>query len=1239
MNYKQSDYDLLLVTRSKLRIRYRDAKGKEPIICSDEALKNLAIRKPFFKKELAYIPGLGTEFMNTYGDEFMKVLRKINNDNMEVNTLNAEHINILKKYEARLINLNRRNRLLCTNTIKSKYGFDLYEAQDASKIEDFILRKNDTNKVTLLSYTSKNNPVIKDISRRLRTLLRETNKDIKENGTNDLYIGYPFIEGKIVKEDFIIRAPLVLFPVKIKETSTKIEMLIDDKRDVKFNSNLFLAFMGFNNVSNIEIPEMTLEKIEPFNFINQVADFYKPTGLKFERVLDIFGMFQNYSYEMANELVKPNEFRLMNNAILGDFPFFSSSIQSDIKRLINQKYVTNIVYDLLIDTDTVDVLDNSNSSVNENYTFNEDEHCYINSLDYAQEGVLAKVANNDRLVIQGPPGTGKSQTITSIVTDVVSKGKNVLVVSQKRAALEVIHNRLGELSKYAVMVTDLQDKQGFYNQVASAIMCKEKNSFDETTYKDISSKVKFFLSEAEDIRKALINNVSDPDKTDMTYVFEMNHDNFITKEKDKEYEKYFEFSNKFHNQTLESLKFEDYVNFYKVFNEGHNLELFKEYIEYKLDSGWFVSLKKDLPAKELAKLQQEVTVFVNKSEELQKTHGLFKKWRLRRGLKKALQNIMAQFFVKSVDYDYFVTIAPKLLEGLPKYRDICVAYAAIHNFDHNTIMYGNMLFMIAKHYKVDLTTANKYYFDYLAYTYINVFEANNSYVYGLMKNYNELVASIKVTNNKKMEMGKAKFVDYMNTLMTWNSCYESKYNEVKHFKDSTKQPSIAKVFEKYDFELLSNIRIWLMTPEVVSEVLPFKAGLFDYVIFDEASQLYVEKGIPSIYRGKNVIIAGDNKQLRPSSFGFTKIDDDDEEDLAVSLDEESLLDLARFKYPQTMLNYHYRSLYGELINFSNFAFYDAKLNIAPNIEECNIPPIETLKVENGVWDKRANKEEALRVVALIKDLLNNRKHNETIGVITFNSTQMNLIQDMLENECSNDNEFNLLLNKEYNRIEDGEDKSIFIKNIENVQGDERDIIIFSIGYAKDPKGKIIHNYGWLNQSGGENRLNVAITRAKRKIYIVYSLDPILLNVDGLKNNGPKIFKKYLEYAEAVSKGDKELARSILTSFTNGNNRYDVYNNTALNLQQVLKQKGIESELNVGVGTYFIDLAIKKDNKYILGIEFDDAFSRFENAREREIHRRRFLESKGWNIMRLFGANYWRYHEDIIENIIKYVEKK
>jgi superfamily I DNA and/or RNA helicase len=183
------------------------------------------------------------------------------------------------------------------------------------------------------------------------------------------------------------------------------------------------------------------------------------------------------------------------------------------------------------------------------------------------------------------------------------------------------------------------------------------------------------------------------------------------------------------------------------------------------------------------------------------------------------------------------------------------------------------------------------------------------------------------------------------------------------------------------------------------------------------------------------------------------------------------------------LNYHYRSRYDELINFSNYAFYNGRLQVSPNLiklESSEKKPIERI-MDKGTWVDRKNKEEAQKVVDLIDKILKERKENETVGIITFNIQQKDLIDDMLEERAMKDESFANLYNAEINRTDGNEDVSLFVKNIENVQGDERDIIIFSTAYAKNEKGRISVNFGSLSAEGGENRLNVAVSRA-RSIY-------------------------------------------------------------------------------------------------------------------------------------------------------------
>jgi superfamily I DNA and/or RNA helicase/very-short-patch-repair endonuclease len=444
--------------------------------------------------------------------------------------------------------------------------------------------------------------------------------------------------------------------------------------------------------------------------------------------------------------------------------------------------------------------------------------------------------------------------------------------------------------------------------------------------------------------------------------------------------------------------------------------------------------------------------------------------------------------------------------------------------------------------------------------------------------------------------------------------------------------SVNKFINKFDFEMFKSVKIWLLTPEVVSEIIPLQKGVFDLVVFDEASQMYVERGVPSVFRAKKVVIAGDHKQLRPSSLGAgrTEMDLDDlgeDEEVNSALEEESLLDLARFKYRDIMLNFHYRSQYEELIAFSNYAFYKGNLRVSPNAVDPELPPIEVHQMEDARWEKRANRSEAVYIVELLRKFFKERKHQETVGIITFNSSQRDLIDDLIDEACVQDVEFADLIRTETGRRKDGEDIGLFVKNIESVQGDERDVIIFSIGYAKNEAGKLVRNFGWLNQRGGENRLNVAISRAKKKIHVVTSFHPSELQVDDMKNDGPRILKKYLEYSFAVSERNSHAARQILLSFGNQNgSEFSVSDEYTLSQQvrSALEELGYQVESNVGIGGYSIDLAVRKNGKYLLGIECDGRlYERSKSARDRDYHRQKYLEARGWKIYRLWSSRWWK----------------
>lgn len=309
---------------------------------------------------------------------------------------------------------------------------------------------------------------------------------------------------------------------------------------------------------------------------------------------------------------------------------------------------------------------------------------------------------------------------------------------------------------------------------------------------------------------------------------------------------------------------------------------------------------------------------------------------------------------------------------------------------------------------------------------------------------------------------------------------------------------IRKVISEFADELFTLLPCWMCSPESASAIFPMRET-FDLVIFDEASQCFAERGIPTMYRGKQIVVTGDSMQLQPNDLYRVRWDEDDDDTPELAID--SLLDLTNHYLPEVSLAGHYRSKSLELIDFSNEHFYGGKLRLLPDYEYVNKtdPAIDFIHID-GIWQDGLNEIEAHQVVDLTLEQLKKNPDKE-IGIVTFNYKQQGFITDLLEEQAI---EKKLAL-----------PENLFVKNIENVQGDERDIIIFSITYAPDNKGKVKLQFGSLNAEGGENRLNVAVTRAREKVIVVSSLMPQQMNTDETKNEGPKLLKKYLEYAWEV----------------------------------------------------------------------------------------------------------------------------
>ncbi|MDE6787290.1 MAG: DNA2/NAM7 family helicase, partial [Muribaculaceae bacterium] len=273
----------------------------------------------------------------------------------------------------------------------------------------------------------------------------------------------------------------------------------------------------------------------------------------------------------------------------------------------------------------------------------------------------------------------------------------------------------------------------------------------------------------------------------------------------------------------------------------------------------------------------------------------------------------------------------------------------------------------------------------------------------------------------------------------------------------------------------------LMSPLSVAQYLDMKSDLFDIVIFDEASQMETSDAVGTIARGRSLVVVGDPLQLPPTRFFMTQTSTG--EDIEESEDSDSILeDCIAIGMKSHYLSRHYRSHHESLIAFSNSQFYDNRLLTFPSHNDSQRKV--SLFDPNGIYDygkTRTNRIEAEAVVKHVIDLLEKSPAAPSIGIVAFSKAQSNLIEDILNAK--------LQRNKALQKKLDEAEEALFVKNLENVQGDERDIIIFSIGYGPDKNGNVSLNFGPLNQSGGERRLNVAVSRAREEMIIFSSLLP------------------------------------------------------------------------------------------------------------------------------------------------------
>lgn len=488
--------------------------------------------------------------------------------------------------------------------------------------------------------------------------------------------------------------------------------------------------------------------------------------------------------------------------------------------------------------------------------------------------------------------------------------------------------------------------------------------------------------------------------------------------------------------------------------------------------------------------------------------------------------------------------------------------------------------------------------------------------------FNELIHQFKKLDEEFMELTKQEMYYQLTSQLpsAEESVQVSKELNIlrRAISSNGRGISIRSLFDQIPTILSRICPCMLMSPISVAQYISAEYKPFDIVVFDEASQLPTCKAVGVLARGKNAVIVGDPNQMPPTSFFAGNMIDEDNLDIE---DLDSILDdCLALGMPSLHLKWHYRSRHESLIAFSNQEFYENSMLTFPSVNDREKKV--TLQKVDGFFDRkkgRVNEAEAEAILAEIRRRYEEESHREeSVGVVTFNISQQTLIEDRLQAEFSKDPDFEKWANE-------GEDR-LFVKNLENVQGDERDVILFSVAFGPDEEGKLSLNFGPLNKEGGWKRLNVAVTRARKEMVVFTTMTSEMIDLKRTKSKGVESLKNFLEYAGKGRLSDNR-------SEGKGHRKQGILDQ----LCKALDNAGYTYQRTIGHSKFKMDLAVvdpENSEKYLLGILLDgDSYRQASNTKDREVAQKSVLNGLGWKLHRIWTMDWWDNKEKEINKIL------
>lgn len=1092
-------------------------------------------------------------------------------------------------WERKLLDLTLRNVML--NLKQSKVVVPIGE-RDTATVVDYVK----TGRLAELVGTpgKDNNDQLKELYRAARTAL-------EENGTNSLYVSLGTLRWYDIDDPCPHIAPLLFIPVSIvrkKAMTYEVRMREDDA------------------IINVTLIEMLHQM---FGITFEGLESLPENEDGFPDWKRVFGKFRIHVDEINKLQPTDRKWELPVQSYIGIFSFTKFLMWHDIhyhpdvverhrvlRGLIDNRYQPNTN---VVAKDAASIEMDSLSEL-------------MLPVDYDSSQLEAVYAAHagQTFVLHGPPGTGKSQTITNIISNALYSGKKVLFVAEKKAALDVVRSRLNSvgLEPYCLELhSNKTDKRSFFGQVnASGIFnlgdrLNRDECADEYTYTAhiLANAQKYLHDFCEAMHSEreygqslylYINNLLACGYNQLALSYsDIKH---LTPAKIKELcaeYRSLDFVTEilgYHPGTS------PLVGLYPRENTSGNQNSVTEALEKMPDS--------------IARARKKATSFINR---------LFRKWPAEAFLHEDIlwEKLHLLAWIdkdKCENIDTFEKYVTKWGEAVSELR------RWYHFSEKAAVIVEYNLPKALEYYlsgaKGDHTADSIYgsYFRTLAYHAID----NDNRLRGFSgRLFEDKLDRYRTTVNEFQGLGKAELLRKLGRQIdnaVLNPEQERQLSVLlRRMQTNGRGVALRKVIEDSSDVLGMLFPCMLMSPLSVAQYLKMTPDQFDIVIFDEASQLETPDAVGAIARGRTLIVVGDTLQLPPTRFFMTQTSTGEE--VEESEDSNSIIeDCIALGIPSRYLSRHYRSRHESLIAFSNTHFYGNRLMTFPsrNDQEKKVYFTDP----GGVYDygkTRTNLIEAEAVVKRILEIADQAEVAPSIGVVAFSKAQSTLIEDILNAK--------LQRNKALQAKLDNASEPLFVKNLENVQGDERDIIIFSIGYGPDKNGNVSQNFGPINQSGGERRLNVAVSRAREQMLVFSSLLPRHI-ADGSVARGVIALRDFLAYAI-----DGTLVKDVDTS----SEKEAVVEDIA----QRLRANGFDVLTKVGRSSFKIDIAVvDAHNKeyYRLGIILDGRdYNNLPTVRDREITVPAILQSLGWTLCRVWVIDWLENPDAVINRISSLLE--